>query len=362
MSDVDLPSPGDHAVGRVVRTLKDGYWDRTEVVELEDGSRRVRKSCKGDAPPGPWGASALRKEIAYLSTLPDRARPAFPPLLAAWDDGAAFSPRLGYEMPFYADHLDAGALARTGTLEQQEIDALQDALAVLVLERLHEPALPTGATLTAHIVSVAEQAMATLAADPSLARLIEAPSIRLNGNLQAGTRAAFTAAMADVALVATLDARPRVRLHGDLFLENILVRQTSDPGGPSLLLIDPVSVAGIAEGPPLFDLVKYESYATGELPALRAEWIDVGGFEAGDEYRYRVRWDRPELAPFRSRDWHRRFRRAFEAKYGPVDGRAYRLLDGYFSVAMAANTGGVQRRARLLKATADFAAAALGGR
>jgi hypothetical protein len=362
VSDVVPPSPGDHTA-RVVRTLKDGYWDRTEVVELEDGSLRVRKSCKGNAPPGPWGASALRKEIAYLSTLPDRARPAFPPLLATWDDGAAVSPQLGYEMPFYADHLDAGALARTGTLEQREIDVFQDSLAALVIERLHEPVAPADATLSAHVVSVAEQALATLAADPSLARLIEAPSIRLNGNVQAGTRAAFAAAMADAALVATLDAKPLVRLHGDLFLENILVRRTSHPGdddGPSLVLIDPVSVAGIAEGPPLFDLVKYESYATGELPALRAEWIDVGGFEGGDEYRYRVRWDRPELAPFRSRDWHRRFRRAFEAKHGPVDGRAYRLLDGYFSVAMAVNTGGVQRRARLLKATGDFASAALG--
>ena len=46
-----------------MRTLKDGYWDRTEVVQMADGSRRVRKSSKGDAPPGPWGVAALRREI-----------------------------------------------------------------------------------------------------------------------------------------------------------------------------------------------------------------------------------------------------------------------------------------------------------
>jgi hypothetical protein len=32
----------------------------------------------------------------------------------------------------------------------------------------------------------------------------------------------------------------------------------------------------------------------------------------------------------------------------------YRLIDGYFSAAMAVNTRGTQRRARLLKATLEF--------
>ena len=100
---------GGGGARRVVRTLKDGYWERTEIVELDDGSLRVRKSSKGDAPPGPWGVAALRKEIAYLSTLPERARAAFPPVLAAWDDTSATPPRVGYEMPFYADHV-VGAL------------------------------------------------------------------------------------------------------------------------------------------------------------------------------------------------------------------------------------------------------------
>jgi hypothetical protein len=101
--------------------------------------------------------------------------------------------------------------------------------------------------------------------------------------------------------------------------------------------------------------VKYVSYATGELPALRSEWVDVGGFDEGEEgYRYSVRFHDPQLAPYRTRDWHSRFRSAFEAKHGTVNQRLYHLIDGYFSVAMAVNTGGAQRRARLLKATADF--------
>jgi hypothetical protein len=353
---------------RVVRTLKDGYWDRTEVVELDDGSRRVRKSTKGGGAPGPWGVAALRKEIAYLASLPERARAAFAPLLAAWDDGAeqvlAAAPRVGYEVPFYAEHTDAGALARRGALPQAEIDRFQDLLAEALFERVHPatlaPAAPAGERLSAHVVDVVAQALAALEADADLERLVRAESIRLNGEPHPGPRAAFARALADGGIAAALDADPEVRLHGDLLLENVLWRRTDGgarDASPRLLLIDPVSVAGVDRGPPLFDLVKYESYATGELAALRSEWLDVAGFDGRGDYAYRIRWQSAELAPFQACDWHTRFRRAFEAKYGSVNRRAYRLLDGYFSVAMAVNTGGVQRRARLLKATSDFNAA-----
>jgi len=362
MTSPTMHMPAGSGVGRVVRTLKDGYWDRTEVVEYADGSFRVRKSSKGDAPPGPWGVAALRKEIEYLSTLPEPAREAFPPVLAAWDDTSAEPPRVGYEMPFYGHHIDAGELARKGTLAQAEIDLYQETLAEVLLERVHAPAAPGGQPLSVHIASVVKDALCALEADPALARLIRAESIRLNGERQAGPRAALASALTDRALVAALDGEPQLRLHGDLFLENTLWRRAErvpsagvDP--PRLLLIDPVSVAGVVHGPPLFDLVKYESYATGVLLALRCEWVDVGGFDGADDYWNRVRWESAELTPFRTLDWHRRFRCAFEAKYGPVNRRAYRLIDGYFSVAMAVNTSGTQRRARLLKATQDFNAA-----
>jgi hypothetical protein len=354
-----------------VRTLKDGYWERTEVVVNPEGSFRVRKSSKPDAHLGPWGVTALRREIEYLSTLPEKARTAFPPVLAAWDDGGAELPRVGYEMPYYPDHVDAGKLARTAALSQSQIDQFQEALADVVLERVHAPLASrtlsegwralTVQPLSAHVTDVVADALRSLETDPVLASLIRASSIRLNGAAQAGTRAAFAHAAAGGALAVALDGEPQRWLHGDLFLENILWRQSEDVAGmpPRLVLIDPVSVAGVVHGPPLFDLVKYESYATGELPALRSDWVEIGGFDAGEDYRYDVRWQSAELAPFRRLDWHSRFRRAFEAKYGAVDLRAYHLIDGYFSVAMAVNTDGIQRRARLLKATSDFNAAAV---
>lgn len=368
----DSPFAGDS--GRVVRTLRDGYWECTEVVQMADRSQRVRKRSKGDAPPGPWGVGALRREIEYLATLTPVARSAFPPLLARWDESHTEPPRVGYEVPFYPSHLDAGELARRGALAQAEVDSFQDTLAAVLLQRVHETLRPPLQSLSAHVVSVVQHALDALQADPVLARLIGADSIRLNGEPMSGPRAAFARARAGGSILSTLDAEPQVRLHGDLFLENILWRPASASSrgsgkkegesneaisiAPRLLLIDPVSVAGVVTGTPLFDLVKYESYTTGELLALRSEWVDVGGFDGSDGYLHRIRWQDAGLEPLRAFDWHTRFRRAFEHKYGVPDGRAYRLISGYFGVVMAVNTGGVQRRARLLQATLDFNEAA----
>ncbi len=78
--------------GRLLRLLKDGYWDRTEVIELADGSRRVRKRNK-PAANGPWGIESLRREIRYLTTVPPRAALVLPRVLAAWDRETAGASR-----------------------------------------------------------------------------------------------------------------------------------------------------------------------------------------------------------------------------------------------------------------------------
>lgn len=341
-----------------MRTLKDGYWDRTEIVQMPGGSRRVRKSSKGEAPPGPWGVAALRREIAYLSSLPERAQAVFPPLLAAWDDHGT-PPQVGYEAPFYGGHLDAGELARRGSLSQAQVDEFQDCLAEALLERVHAPLeAAEEPRLSEHVRQVVEHALSALEAEPALAAFIRADIVQLNQRPLAGPRAALARIVAEGKALAALDSEPQVRLHGDFFLENILwqiERPLGESAAPRLVLIDPVSVAGVMRGPPLFDLVKYVSYAKGELVALRSEWVDVAGFEdEADGYVYQIRFQAPELAPFSTRDWHTRLQHAFETKYGSAPGYLYSLIDAYFSLAMAVNTSGVQRRARLLKATLDF--------
>ena len=175
--------------GLVIRTLKDGYWDRTEVIELPEGGRRVRKRTKGAAF-GPWGVESLRREIRYLTSLPERTAAVFPPVLAAWDDESGAAPDVGYEMPFYADHIDAGELARGGTLAQDEIDGFQDALADALFDRLHEP-LAAQESLAGHVSSVVGQAWRALEKDPALSVLIQATDIELNGGRVLGPRTAF---------------------------------------------------------------------------------------------------------------------------------------------------------------------------
>jgi hypothetical protein len=341
---------------RVIRTLKDGYWDRTEIIALADGSQRVRKSSKGATAPGPWSVRSLRREIRYLAGLPETTRNVFPKVLNAWDREADGIPDVGYEMPYFPDHQDAGVLARNEILGQPEIDLFQDHLVTAMIGRLHIPEKPDE-PLSAHVAEVVHEAFADLRKDPSLTPLIDADKILLNGERQWGPGAAFDRIQRTTDALRVLDAEPGVRLHGDFFLENILWRHApADGNEPRLILLDPVSVAGISAGPPVFDLVKYESYASGELLALRSAWVDVDGFEPQHtgNYRYRIRWEEPGLKTFQGLDWRSHYRSAFENKFGPIDLRTYHLIDGYFSVAMAVNTTGTQRRARLLKATLEF--------
>ena len=117
----DYPSKSAPSVCRVLRTLRDGFWDRTEVIRLYDGALRVRKAFKGDQSPGPWGAATLRREIRYMEALDGQAAEYFPKLLAAWDK----SGQLGYEMSYVEGALDAGLLARSGAMTQVEADAFQ---------------------------------------------------------------------------------------------------------------------------------------------------------------------------------------------------------------------------------------------
>lgn len=345
------PSPG-----RVVRTLQDGFWDLTEVLELADGSQRVRKRSKGATAERPWGIESLRREIRYLRSASPEAAEVLPRLLACWDRPGARGPEVGYEMPFYSAHRDAGTLARNGVLGQEEIDLFQGELADAVFARLHASTGRDAEPLSRHMTEAVRQAFDGLVVEPAFAALIEAEKIELNGRPMLGPRAAFAANVRNTNMLDLIDRPPAVRLHGDLHLENILWRPLAVPGAESrVILIDVVSVAGVTFGPPLWDLVKYESYATGELMALRSERIEVAGIGEGTgRYCCRIRMEDPGLAPFLTRNWHAVFRAAFVQQYGPVDERAYRFIHGYFNAAMALNTSGLQRQGRLLRVTEDF--------
>lgn len=335
--------PEGPAPARVERVLKDGYWDRTEVVELDDGTRRVRKFSKGAAA-GPWGVQTLRAEIHYLRTLPPAVQGWFPDVLNAWVE----SESLGYEMPFYENLRDAAAQILDGSLQQKQADKLQEELAKVVFRHLHVPA-PAAPPVAAHVEKTIREALAELEADAELRGLISAEAVQINGQRLPGPGRAFQQLAAQRRVFNTLGAPPAVRLHGDLFLENILYCAEAPAGEKRLVLLDPVSVAGVSAGPALFDLVKYESFATGELFALRNELVDAGP-DGNGGWKVRVRWEAPELRPFRMLDLRTRFRGHYRARHGEIERVPYRLLEAYFALVMARNTKGLQRSARVLKA------------
>ncbi|HUW85034.1 MAG TPA: hypothetical protein VMZ31_19810 [Phycisphaerae bacterium] len=343
------PSPTP-SVATVVKTLRDGYWDRTELIRLEDGSLRVRKISKGTAAPGPWGVSTLRREIEYLKALQGKAADLFPALLAAWDDTA----QLGYEMACVENSIDVAVLAQSAAMTQQQADMFQDSLGQAVFKHLHQPIAPHE-SLASHVQQTITEALTRLRLHNEFAPLIDADVVHINDTRLPGLQSAMQRLLRRPTTLETLDAAPCVRLHGDLFLENVLVpRQDDATATPTRFkLIDPVSVAGVYHGHPLFDLVKYESYATGELLAMRAEKVYVDGFAdpSAGGYAYRVCTDNPVVKPFHAIDWHSRFRAAYVRRYGQVDHRAYCLLEAYFALVMALCTSGLHQQARVLKAT-----------
>lgn len=343
--------------GKIVRVLRDGYWDRTEVIELKNGTQRVRKVSKGAETAGPWGVSTLRSEIQYLRCLDENAAKHFPKLLSAWDDG----PSVGYEAEYIQDAVTASDLAQSASLDQVQADIFQEGLAQVVYDILHVPVALHRPSLSEHILHVIDAVLTQLSRQREFAPLIEASTLSINDKQLAGPRTAMARLAQHRTAVRSVDDNPQVKLHGDCFLENILISgPATDSGWPSqVILVDPVSVAGVFQGHPLFDLVKYESYATGELLALRSEKIQVNGFRVPSQcrYVYRVCEEEATIKPFHQIDWYSRFRAAYISRYGQIDISAYNLLDAYFALVMAACTYGLQRRGRLLKGTLALNAA-----
>jgi hypothetical protein len=91
--------------------LRDGYWDRTEIISMLDGTQRVRKQSKGHQSAGPWGMDNLRAEAQYLQDLEPHLIDLFPRLIASWEQ-----PAPGYDMAYHKECVDVGQIARAKVL------------------------------------------------------------------------------------------------------------------------------------------------------------------------------------------------------------------------------------------------------
>lgn len=312
------------------------------MYELPDGSQIVRKASKPSDSPGPWALETLRREILYFSELPPKVAALFPPLLSAWGQ-ADDTESVGYEIPYYGEHISVAERIARDSPSAVEAEAFQEALASMIFEQLHEPMEPTE-SMASHLKDTIHTAIEELAKVEKFRQIVEGRSLCINEISMTGLRQQWATVSAGPLLEA-LDREASVRLHGDLILENVLCSAHEDAWWTDLRLIDPVSVAGIAAGPALFDLVKYESYASGELLAIRSETCQAGH---DSEDRYQFTWDHSPLLiqPYAAKRWHQTFRK----QHGPVTPGLYHLLDAYFSLVMAVNTSGTQQWARVLKA------------
>jgi len=328
--------------------LRDGYWDRTEIIRLADGSRRVRKQGKGNDSAGPWGTDNLRQEALYLLNLETDVANLFPQLQSYWDNNHG----VGYEMSFLEQRIDVAQLARQGVFDQDQADTFQKYLGTRVFSQLQCPT-SIQTPLSHNITDTLRSACQWMTEHPDFVGLVKSPELVINNQSVAGLEYNLSR-LGKSEVLQALDQQPQVRLHGDLHLENMLLpAKGCNPEWPTqVTLIDPVSVAGVQAGHPLFDLGKYESYAIGELPAMRQRKVSVMGFDPSSEsgcYGFELHWQDPELAPFRRINWHSTMRTCYEAQYGSVDQAVYELLQAYYAAAMVLCTKGVERQARALK-------------
>ena len=331
-----------------IQLLRDGYWDRTSIIKLADNSMRVRKISKGSDSAGPWGIQNLRAEALYLANLEPNLQDFFPPLLDHWDGTTT-----GYDMGYMANYIDVGQIAKQQLFSQQQADAMQVYLAKRLFNELHTPS-SAPAVLSNNIKETFTQALEYLQTHTQLGILL--PAININGlpvaALEQQLNKLFNSNILD-----KLDQGPQVRLHGDLFLENMLLPAV-DPGQnwpEHLILIDPISVAGVSTGHPLFDLGKYESYANGELSAMRGEYLILQGFtdpyqiNQQHQFQWAIDWHAAAMAGIKNIDWQHQLRAEYIRHYGSVDSALYELLQAYFGAAMVICTDGREQQGRALK-------------
>ncbi len=327
-----------------ITLLRDGYWDRTAVVQMPDATLRVRKISKGEASAGPWGRDNLRAEANYLAALEPHLRDFFPSLLDHWDGQTT-----GYDMAFQQGYINVGELARRQLFNQSQADAMQAYLSERVFNQLHT-VCHSKPVLADNMRDTLLKAQACLQHHGQLACLLG--PIHINDDLVTSLDAQLQQLLHSPQMH-SFDQQPQVRLHGDMFMENMLLpQQGCGADWPrQLILIDPISVAGVGTGHPLFDLGKYLSYATGELPAMRQERVIVTGFNKPLEghFSWQIDWQDAAMEGFSKIDWHSSMRQAYEGHYGPINRQAYALLEAYFAAAMVVCTSNIEQQARALK-------------
>jgi len=336
----------------VVRPLQTGWWENVLLIRT-DGQLRVRKELhRLDAP---WARDVFIKEWRTLRGLPESMRPPFVRVLAECGELHADPPppdrTLWFDMEYLDGFTDVRALLRQGPVGLSDAARIQELLVAALIDGLYRL---SGEPFKADriIWPVVEDVLEFARRDEDLAPYTRADEVAVNGAILPNLPATLPAARADGRVREQLDATPSVKLHGDLFYENVLYR--ADP--PGIRLVDPVSVAGVADGPVVFDRVKFDSWLCGELYAVRHRAYDLRADPDSRPPRVEYGWatDDPVLAHLRDVDLGSRVLGAMDELTGPND-EAQAVLHAYFNLAMVPNTPMPQKLLRYARATERLA-------
>lgn len=337
---------------KTIRTLQAGWWENVLLVEV-DGRPRVRKELhRLDAP---WARDVFVKEWRYLTGLPESLRPPFVSVVDQCDeltDNAPPTDRpLWFDMEYLDGFTDVRSMLAADDLEQNDADSIQELLATALLDGIYRlPGEPFDAEMI--VWPVIEQVLTFALNDDHLSPFARPNALIVNGNVRPNLETTLRAARTDPRVSEQLTSAPSVRLHGDLFYENVLYR----PDPPAIRLIDPVSVAGVDSGPVVFDRVKFASWVSGELYALRHGAFELttdrNGHPPGVEYAWK-RGD-PVIDNLQRLDVGAGVLSAMDKLTGPSE-QAQAVLEAYFNLAMVPNTPMPQRLLRYARAVEHLA-------
>jgi len=335
------------ADAQVIRPLQTGFWENVLLVKV-DGRTRVRKELhRLDTP---WARDVFIREWRYLRELPESLQPPFVSVIAQCEGLLADPPPadqpLWFDMEYLEGFTDVRALLAEGDVGPSEAMRIQELLVTALIDGLYR--LDGEPFEAGRIVwPVIEQVLAFAANDDDLAPYARADALMVNGKVLPNLPRTLPAVRVDEALRQQLDAAPSVVLHGDLFYENVLYR----PDSPAIRLVDPVSVAGVAAGPVVFDRTKFASWLSGGLYALRHGAFELRSDPAGRHPRVDYAWakDDPVLSHLHRVDLGGRVLAAMDELTGPTE-RAQTVLDVYFNLAMVPNTPMPQKLLRYARA------------
>ena len=180
-------------------------------------------------------AEKLSNEIAWLENLPDSVKPFFTKVLSKFESDDEVS----YEMPYYR-HPSLRNKIIVGSISTLETIEFVDRVLEFLFENVYSSETSqdvSGWFSRKHLDRVADRALAASKVSPTIARLVGASKLVVNGRSVDNPLSVVESIRRDSALVSKLEPKSLRQVHGDLHFQNILVSGPTDE--VPFVLVDP---------------------------------------------------------------------------------------------------------------------------